>query len=169
MMNGHLDYHDPPNGYYTGNAPKYCNTYTSKFTSNTRNCYFPHSNSPSDDENIHLGNNIQSDTWNRNRTNVIDFHSQQQPCRLDIGKSDFENGKSSVSSSIAYYNRVYAQVRSNTPVSQDRNSSVPSTISKQSRPTSPFIINGNPQPDFFVKPTIPNRTSPKTKVNLHNT
>ncbi|CAF5001541.1 unnamed protein product, partial [Rotaria socialis] len=50
----------------------------------------------------------------------------------------FENGESSSSSSsIAYYNRVYAQVRSNTPTSQHQNLSIPSTISKHSRPASP--------------------------------
>ncbi|CAF3964520.1 unnamed protein product [Rotaria magnacalcarata] len=137
-MYGNIDSRSSTNGYYTGNAPIYRNNYTSSFTPNTSNIYFRHSYSPADHENIHLEENQKSNTLNRNRPYITNFQQSHRKQCSYIEEHGFENGESSSSSSsIAYYNRVYAQVHSNTPTSQHQNLSIPSIISKHSRPASP--------------------------------
>jgi len=135
-MNGSLYSHDLTNGYYTDIVPVYRNNDSSKFTPNSTNIYIRHSYAPSTHEHLHLKQEKQSSSINQR--DVCRISLQQQQSNLD--KYNFENRKSP--SSTAYYDRIHAQVRSNTPVNSNRNSSI---LVKQPTETSSIGIHGQPQ------------------------
>jgi len=133
-MNGSLYSHDLTNGYYTDIVPVYRNNDSSKFTPNSTNIYLRHSYAPSTHENLYLK---QSNSINQRHVYRNNLQQQQ---RSNLDKYNFENRKSP--SSTAYYDRIHEQVRSNTPVHSNRNSSL---LVKQSRETSSIGVHGQPQ------------------------
>jgi hypothetical protein len=130
-MNGNIYSHDLPNGYYNGNGPIYRKNYSSTSTPNN---YSRHTYSAPTHENNHLQQIKQTNTVNQRHSYRINLQQQQQRTHLD--KYNYESGGSS-SSSTAYYNRIHAQVRSNTPVHHGQNSSSPPLIHKRSREPTP--------------------------------
>ncbi|CAF0776780.1 unnamed protein product [Rotaria sp. Silwood1] len=162
-MNDSIDSYGPSNGCYTGNTPIYRNNFTSNFKLNASNNYCRHSYSPSAHENICLQEKQQSNTVNQRYLymNCADHHHQQQqaPQHLTHDIYGFENN---ALSPITYYNRIFAQVRSNTPVPQLQNQSFPSTALRQSRERLPIITNCQPHENFLFKPAPkPIRRSPE--------
>ena len=130
-MNGTMYSHDPPNGYYIGNGPVYRKNYSSNFTPNH---YSRHTYSAPTHENNHLQQIKQSNSVNQRHLYMTNLQQQQQR-QSNLDKYNYENG--GLSSSTAYYDRIHAQVRANTPVRHAQNSSSTSSIYQRSRETTP--------------------------------
>ncbi len=154
-MNGSLYSHDLTNGYYTDIVPVYRNNHSCKCTPNI---YPRHSYSPSTHENLHLQQEKQSNSINQRHIYRVNLQQQQ---RSNLDKYNFENRKSP--SSTAYYDRIHAQVRSNTPVQFNQYSSL---LVKQPRETSSIEIHGQPQrKSVTVLTNNPSRISSQSQVN----
>jgi len=157
-MNGSLYSHDLTNGYYTDIVPVYRNNDSSKFTPHSTNIYLRHSYAPSTHEHLHLKQEKQSSSINQRHAYRISLQQQQQS---NLDKYNFKNRKSP--SSIAYYDRIHEQVRSNTPVHSNRNSSL---LVKQSREKSSIGIHGQPQRKrVTVLTNNPSQISAQSQVN----
>jgi hypothetical protein len=168
-MNGVMYSHDQPTGFYTGSDPihpTYRNQYPSTFTTNSHlNQSYSHNTN---------GNNYSQQTFkpapmqsNSFTQQDIDMQRQlymtnlqQQPTNPNV--YNFENGGLS---STAYYDRIHAQVRSNTPAYQQQNSTSTNTINSSfqhpytqslspdsSRQPTPLMTNNQTEPTFLVVP-----------------
>lgn len=159
-MNGTMYSQDPSLGYYTGNGPipsSYQSQYPSTFTTNV----YPNQLYPppmqSNHFNQHDNNNIQHQFYPNNNNN------NQPSANTNTNVYNFENG---ATISADYYNRVHAQIRSNTPGnylnSDSTNNGTNSNISRQ--PT-PAVFNGQIDPTFLVVAgNNMTRTSPPIQV-----
>jgi len=162
-MNGNMYSHDPFHGSYTVNDRIYRNNYLSTIQPDPPDSYYRHSYAHPVHENIQLQQRKQPNTVNQRHLYMVNLHQQQRQ-QSNLHMYNYDNGGST--SPGSYYDRIHAQFRSNTSLNQPQNPTFPLPMFKQSRETSPIMINGQSQQNHLAVPSNNSiRTSHQSQVH----